>query len=179
MKKEEKWKAVIEYDSTYDGKFFYGVKTTKIFCRPSCKSKNPVKENVIFFSTAQGAIEGGFRPCKRCRPDLIEYNPSINIANNIKDIYDKYYYDEELINSKIEELHIAKSHLLRIFNKVFNLTPRVYILKLRVEKAKELLKTTDKSIIEISFECGFKSLSTFYDNFKKIEGVNPRSYRIK
>lgn len=49
MNKEEKWKAIIENDSRYDGKFFYGVKTTKIFCRPSCKSKNPVKENVKFF----------------------------------------------------------------------------------------------------------------------------------
>lgn len=179
MNKEEKWKAVIGNDSRYDGEFFYGVKTTRIFCRPSCKSKNPIKENVVFFSTAESAIKSGFRPCKRCRPDLIEYNPIINIARSMKEIYDKYYFDEELISFKLGELHIARSHLTRAFNKTFSLTPNAYINKIRIEKAKELLKASDKSITEISYDCGYKSLSTFYDNFKKVEGVSPMSYRLK
>ncbi|MDV4150510.1 Ada metal-binding domain-containing protein [Clostridium sp. AL.422] len=179
MNKEEKWKAVIQYDSRYDGKFFYGVKTTRIFCHPSCKSKNPNRQNVEFFSTTESAIENGFRPCKRCRPDLVEYNPITNIANSMKEIYDKYYFDEELIQIKIDELHIAKSHLIRVFNKTFGQTPKSYISKVRIEKSKELLKTSNKSITEISYDCGYKSLSTFYDNFKKFEGMSPMSYRIK
>lgn len=179
MNKEEKWKAIIENDSRYDGEFFYGVKTTKIFCRPSCKSKNPVKENVKFFSNTESALKSGFRPCKRCRPDLIEYNPITNIANSMKEIYDKYYFDEELMNIKIRDLHIAKSHLIRVFNKTFSITPKAYISKIRINKAKELLKASDKSITEISYDCGYKSLSTFYDNFKKVEGMSPMSYRIK
>lgn len=132
-----------------------------------------------FFSTTESALKSGFRPCKRCRPDLIEYNPITNIANSMKEIYDKYYFDEELIKIKISNLHIAKSHLIRVFNKTFSLTPKAYISKIRINKAKELLKASDKSITEISYDCGYKSLSTFYDNFKKVEGMSPMSYRIK
>lgn len=66
------WKAVSSCDNSYDGIFFYAVKTTRIFCRPSCKSRTPLPENVVYFPVFSMAMEKGFRPCKRCRPDLLE-----------------------------------------------------------------------------------------------------------
>ncbi len=65
----EKWQAVVNCDKGYDGLFFYGVTTTGIFCRPACRAKTPRRENVVFFGNAEQAIEAGFRPCKKCRPD--------------------------------------------------------------------------------------------------------------
>lgn len=80
MTSEEKWNCVIKNDISSDGKFFYAVKTTKIFCKPSCKSKTPLRNNVTFFNTKQQAINAGYRPCKRCRPDLLQFNPSDDLV---------------------------------------------------------------------------------------------------
>jgi AraC family transcriptional regulator of adaptative response / methylphosphotriester-DNA alkyltransferase methyltransferase len=65
----DKWQAVIECDKSYDGLFFYGVVTTGVFCRPSCRSKSPLRNNVLFFNGLDDAVKAGFRPCKKCRPD--------------------------------------------------------------------------------------------------------------
>lgn len=69
------WQAVLHNDASYDGIFFYGVRTTGIYCRPSCKSKLPKRENVCFFTSSEQARKEGFRPCKRCHSDLIDYQP--------------------------------------------------------------------------------------------------------
>jgi len=66
---DDMWKAIVECDSSYDGTFYYGLRTTKIFCKPSCKSKTPNRENVGIFATPENARRAGLRPCKRCRPD--------------------------------------------------------------------------------------------------------------
>jgi len=67
----EKWNSIVNCDSFYDGVFYYGVRTTGIFCRPSCKSKEPLKKNVVFFDRIEDAYSYGLRPCKRCRPDVL------------------------------------------------------------------------------------------------------------
>lgn len=84
MTLKDKWDAVKQNDKTCDGIFFYAVKSTGIFCRPSCKSRLPKKDNVTFFNTADQALAAGFRPCKRCRPDLLEFEPIKEIAKKNK-----------------------------------------------------------------------------------------------
>ena len=74
------YEALEQRNADYDGLFFYGVKSTGIFCRPSCPSKVPKRENVVFFKTAADAMQAGFRPCKRCRSDLLAYHPMEEIA---------------------------------------------------------------------------------------------------
>ncbi|MDR2756488.1 MAG: hypothetical protein LBC20_12345 [Planctomycetaceae bacterium] len=75
MTDDQKWEAVLNNDERYDGLFFCGVKTTKIFCRPSCKAKTPLKKNVEYFENPKQAEKAGYRACKRCRPDLLECQP--------------------------------------------------------------------------------------------------------
>lgn len=70
MEKEEKIKAIMNRDSSYDGKFYYGVKSTGIVCKPSCKAKNPHEKNIVLFDTFEQAIDAGFRPCKICMKPL-------------------------------------------------------------------------------------------------------------
>ena len=84
MTEDEMYEAVISNDGNYDGLFFYAVKSTGIFCRPSCKSKKPLRENVRFFKNAAEARAAGFRPCKRCRSDLLSYRPMEEIAGLVK-----------------------------------------------------------------------------------------------
>ena len=89
MTEPEMWEAVQRSDASYDGLFFYAVKTTGIFCRPSCKSKPPKRENLCYFASGEEARAAGFRPCKCCRSDLLEYQPMREIAAEIKARLDK------------------------------------------------------------------------------------------
>ena len=70
MDREEKIQAIQSRDKAYDGQFIYGVKTTKIICKPGCPAKVPLEKNIVFFVTLEEAVQSGYRPCKRCRPEL-------------------------------------------------------------------------------------------------------------
>lgn len=177
MDEGKKWDAVVRCDADYDGKFYYGVKTTKIFCRPSCNSKTPLRNNVAFFADQKEALENGFRPCKRCRPDLLEYEPVQELAERAKFIYDKNFTEDLSMKEGIQELHVTNNHLVNIFLRQYGMTPREYILRKRIELAKELLVNTQYSIITIAAACGYESLSTFYDNFNRLVNISPGQYR--
>lgn len=70
MNEQERLQAILNRDKSYDGKFIFGVKTTKIICRPGCPAKIPLEKNVVFFDTMEEAAEKGYRPCKRCKPEF-------------------------------------------------------------------------------------------------------------
>lgn len=173
---EEKWRAVVDCDGIYDGVLYYGVKTTGIVCRPSCKSKVPKRDNVIFFNDIEDAYAKGLRCCKRCRPDQIEFNPMTDSAKKIKHIYDTYYTDRENLSLKISKLNISKNHLINLFRRQYNMTPVKYANKLRIEKSMELLYKNENNILTIALQCGFGSLSTFYKFFNKQVGLTPKQY---
>lgn len=174
---DRKWQVVVSCDRNYDGMFFYGVKTTGIFCRPSCKSKTPIRGNVIFFDNAAEAIEKGFRPCKRCCPDKIAFEPDLELIKRAKNIFDLDYNKQVNLNNVSKKIGISKNHLIRIFKKHTSITPIQYISKIRVDEAKRLLSEGDKSIIEVAYESGFKSLANFYKCFKEHTGYTPNKYR--
>ncbi|MGE5632782.1 MAG: bifunctional transcriptional activator/DNA repair enzyme AdaA [Caulobacteraceae bacterium] len=175
----EKWQAVIRCDKSYDGKFFYSVKTTGIFCRPSCKSKTPVRSNVAFFDNAAKAIESGFRPCKRCCPDKISFEPDLELIKKAIDIFDAAYNRQIDLSHVSRQLGVSANHLIRLFKQHRSLTPTRYIAKIRVDKAEELLKQSDMDVLEIAYEVGFKSLSNFYKCFKEQTGHTPNESRTK
>jgi AraC family transcriptional regulator of adaptative response / methylphosphotriester-DNA alkyltransferase methyltransferase len=173
----QKWQAVVSCDRNYDGIFFYGVKTTRIFCRPSCKSKTPIQNNVIFFDNAANAIESGFRPCKRCCPDKIIFEPELEIIKKAKDIFHTNYNKQVHLDYVSRQLGVSINHLIKLFKQHTNFTPTQYITKIRVDKAEELLKQGDISILEIAYATGFKSLSNFYKCFKNQTGYTPSEYK--
>lgn len=173
----EKWSAVVNCDSTYDGKFFYGVKTTGVFCRPSCKSKEPLRENVVFFNNANEAVKNGMRPCKRCRPDLLEYKPMFEITEKAKNIYNRYFNEKEKLNCEIKKLGLSQNRLISLFKNQYGITPVEYCNRLKADKASELLMSTNKTILDISSESGFGSASSFYAAFKRYYEVSPKEYR--
>lgn len=173
----EKWQAVVNCDKSYDGLFFYGVRSTGIFCRPSCKAKTPFRKNVSFFDNAASAIDEGFRPCKKCRPDKAVFEPDSELVNKAKGVLDSSYDGTIDFNHIAKQLGVSSNHLTRLFKRQIGFTPVQYITGLRVVKAAELLVQADASILEIAYMTGFKSLSYFYKCFKGQTGVTPKEYR--
>lgn len=177
MGQQEMWEAVIENDEKYDGVFCYAVKTTGIYCRPSCKSKMPKKENVVFFNDSKSAQQAGFRPCKRCRSDLVNYNPAKETAQKVKKLIDDFYSSAQTLNVEIKELGFSKQQMVEIFKQEYGLTPKNYIDSLRVDEAKKMLNETTDGIVDIAYYVGFNSISTFYRFFKRNTGKSPSAYR--
>lgn len=176
MTEEEKILAWKSQDKTYDGIIFSAVKTTGIFCRISCPAR-PLGKNVIFFDTAKEAIEAGFRPCKRCRPDLLEYEPVKELAKETKGLIDRHYTEKVELKEKLKKLGVTQHRMIEIFKKEYGMTVNEYTNSLCLTKSKEMLKNTDEPIIHIAFTTGFGSLSAFYRFFKKYEGITPADYR--
>ncbi|MDF2547666.1 MAG: AraC family transcriptional regulator [Anaerosolibacter sp.] len=179
MQNEEKWNAVMNNNEHYDGLFFYAVKTTKIFCRPSCKAKVPLRKNTLFFSSADEALKEGFRPCKMCRPDINNpvFDPNKELTKKVKQELDNSYNKDFSVDDIAQKLGLSERHLMRLFKAYYGVTPKEYIRGKRISKSKILLKDTSKDIIDIAYEVGFKSISIFYKCFKKQTGITPKQYR--
>ncbi|WHY81655.1 Ada metal-binding domain-containing protein [Siminovitchia fortis] len=173
------WEATVTCNPEYDGKFFYAIKTTGIYCRPSCRSKTPRYKNVSFFKNAVEAQKAGYRPCKRCRPDLKlqSYDPLESIIEDTKEIIENKYWKNIHLNTLAEEVGVSRFHLNRIFKNRTGYTPRMYLEKIRIQKAKELLNTTKLSSTDIGFQIGYQSISSFYNAFKRCTGLSPREFQ--
>ncbi|MCD7949190.1 MAG: helix-turn-helix domain-containing protein [Erysipelotrichaceae bacterium] len=147
------------------------------FCRPSCKSKIPKRENIIFIDTKEEAIEAGYRPCKRCRNDLISYKPLKEVAIEIKKLSDNYWNDSINWKQELRALGFSQHRLDEIFKEEYNMTPTEYMTTKKLEYAKEMLLETDMKIIDIAYDLGFNQLSSFYKFFKNNVGMAPANYR--
>ncbi len=174
---EEKWKAVVDCNKGYDGIFYYGVVTTGIFCRPSCRSKLPLRKNIVFFEKAGEAVERGFRPCKRCRPDLLSYDPSSEIIDMAKEKIKTNYLREIDIEGLAKDLGISRSHLNKLFKESEGVSIVDFIGKVRVNRSQELLENEGLRVIDIAYSVGFNSLSNYYRTFKKYTNQSPNEYR--
>jgi AraC family transcriptional regulator of adaptative response / methylphosphotriester-DNA alkyltransferase methyltransferase len=177
MTDDQKWEAVLRNDERYDGLFFYGVKTTKIFCRPSCKSKEPLKKNVVYFENLKQAEQAGHRPCKRCRPDLLKYQPVKEIAEKIKLLLDNHFFQQKVLSKKAGEIGVTYRRMIHIFKEYYGVTPKKYYDNLRLEEARKKLINTHDTIIDIAYSVGFLSLSAFYTFFQKNMNSSPSKYR--
>jgi len=174
---DEKWQAVAICDANYDGRFCYGVRTTRIFCRPSCRSRTPVRRNVVYFADAAEALAADYRPCKRCRPDQAVFAPDRELVQKAKAILDTDYDKTVDLTEISRQLGVSPNHLARLFKSHMNLTPAQYITRLRIDKAAELLSGSGISILETAHATGFKSISSFYRHFKEQTGQPPNEYR--
>lgn len=177
MTDDEKYEAVIDNDASYDGIFFYAVKSTGIYCRPSCKSKPPKRNNICFYDKAEDAVKAGFRPCKRCRSDLLSYEPMKDIALQVKEMIDKLFADGIALNDKLRDIGISQKRMVDIFKDEYGMTPKSYTDTLRLQEAERLLKDTNDEVIDIAYAVGFSSLSAFYRFFKEQKDTSPRAFR--
>lgn len=173
---EEIWQVIVHNDSSYDDKFFYGVKTTGIFCRPSCKSRPPKKENVRIFQNAQQALSENFRPCKRCKPTG-QRLPDEEWVAQIAQFIDTNYREALTLKTLANMCHGSPYHLHRTFKRIKGITPAQYIRQTRISKAVHSLVTSDKTITEIALAVGIPNTAYFITLFKKETGYTPADYR--
>ncbi|VVS92396.1 DNA-3-methyladenine glycosylase 2 family protein [Desulfoluna spongiiphila] len=179
---QEYSKARRSKDKTYDGRFFFGVKTTGIFCRPSCPSPVAHEKNVAYFHTIFEALEQGFRPCYRCRPDVEVAYTNGNIRGTflvkeaLEKIYGGYLHDHSL-QELAATVGVSDRHLRQLF--VDNLgAPPVTIARYhKALFAKKLLLYSDQSITDIAYASGFGSIRQFNEVFKKVFGNTPTRVR--
>lgn len=163
--------ATFERDSTFDGVFYFGVKTTGIYCLPSCKSRKPLEENVIFFHTKEQAINAGFRGCLRCNSEKFpETKPQWYFK--LKELLEKEIYRKITEDELIKIAKVDISTIRRCFKSYHNVTPLKYHRKIRLNHAYQSLKAGD-DIINVSHKFGFKSSSGFREAFNKEFGYSP------
>jgi AraC family transcriptional regulator of adaptative response / methylphosphotriester-DNA alkyltransferase methyltransferase len=175
---DEMWEKILLCDGTYDGLFYTAVKTTKIYCRPSCRSRKPKKINVEFFFKRMDAEEAGYRPCKRCQPNT-QQTPQMCMVQNVMTFLVDNYKQNLLLEDISKYVGVSSFYLERLFKQLTSETPRTYLEKVRIDKASHLLKATELPVIEICFESGFRSLSNFYKVFRHLKGCSPSDYRRK
>jgi len=175
---EALWKAIVNCETTFDGKYYYGVITTGIFCRPSCRSRTPNIRNVRIFRSVDEAIFSGFRPCKRCLPDQGPLGPDAELVEDVKKMIHTRYYEKLTLAQLSGEVTISPYHLHRIFKRYTGMTPAEYLLQFRIKAAKQALKDHQhNTITEIALAIGFNSLSHFSSVFQKMTGQTPSEFR--
>ncbi|MBL7162388.1 MAG: methylated-DNA--[protein]-cysteine S-methyltransferase [Anaerolineales bacterium] len=168
---ETMYTALLEKDSTYEGIFFVAVKTTGIFCRPTCTARKPKKKNVEFFPNTHDALLHGYRPCKICHP-LGHQGQYPQWLKPLMDEIEAQLPEIRLKDSDLRDRDLDPSRVRRWFKKHHGMTFQAYQRTLRVSEAFGRIKYGEK-VIDTAFESGYDSLSGFSDSFKKTTGFSP------
>jgi AraC family transcriptional regulator of adaptative response/methylated-DNA-[protein]-cysteine methyltransferase len=167
--------AVAARDPAYDGRFVYGVATTRVFCRPSCPSRAARPENLRFFGTPAAAAAAGFRPCKRCRPDAREPGTTRRIRDLAR--YIEEHADEALPLARLaREAHLSPAHLQRRFKATLGVSPKAFQDAVRLRTLKGALRQ-GRAVLEAIEDAGFQSTSRVYGNATRGLGMTPSRYR--
>jgi AraC family transcriptional regulator of adaptative response/methylated-DNA-[protein]-cysteine methyltransferase len=169
-------------DATFDGIFFVAVKTTRIYCRPVCRVKQPLSKNVSYYPSAAAAEDAGFRPCLRCRPETAPFSPAWNgtrttVGRALKLIAKGALDNGGSVSDLAARLGVGERHLGRLFDKHLGSSPLRIARSLRVQRAKRLLNDTDLSMTEIAARAGFNSLRSFNAAFAEIYRRPPSMIR--
>lgn len=171
------WQAVVERDPRQDGQFVYAVRTTGVFCRPSCTSRQPRRENVTFFASAQEAQAGGYRACKRCRPlEALNADARAQLVQRACRILDERLENPPSLPELAQALHISPAHFHRIFKQLTGLTPRQYTAGRKAEALKAQLRSA-ANVTEALYEAGYASSSRVYEQSGSRLGMTPGQYR--
>ena len=174
-------RARLARDTAFDGLFFTGVRTTRIYCRPVCPVRPARSENVVFFPSAAAAERAGFRPCLRCRPETAPGSPAWSgtrsTVGRAMRMIDAGFLDRASVSDLAERLGIGPRHLLRLFLRHTGATPSDVAATRRIQAAKRLIDGAQMPLAEIAFAAGFGSVRRFNDAFRAIYGRPPSSFR--
>ncbi len=178
------WRAILARDRRADGKFVYAVGSTRIYCRPTCPSRKPRREQVVFFSSPQAAELKGYRPCLRCRPrSKRNHDPRVQaVARVCRKIEEQVSRDTDGSNSRLTLAALAASsgmaahQLERAFRNIIGITPRQYTDAQRMLRLKFRLKKGD-NVTTALYDAGFSSSSRLYERAPSQLGMTPGTYR--
>jgi len=173
---DPRWAALAARDKASDEAFVYGVRTTGVFCRPSCPSRRPNPRNVVFFDDAAAAQKAGFRPCRRCRPRgarlEAEHAALVEAACRLIETSPRSLTLAELA----EAAGVSPFHFHRLFKANTGLTPRAYAAAWRQRRAQAALGA-GRNVTEAIYDAGFSSNGRFYEHAPRMLGMTPTAYR--
>lgn len=175
---EEAWRAVAQRDASADGRVFYAVTSTGVYCRPSCPSRRPRRENVRFFSAPSEAERAGFRACRRCRPnELQRAEASVARAKALLDTHASSGREGTVtLRDLAAAVGMSPFHLQRVFQARMGLSPARYLRARRGEQLKRRLRASD-TVSRATYEAGFGSSSRTYEMVEAQLGMTPATYR--
>ena len=171
-----RWQAVVARDASFDGQFYYSVETTGVYCRPSCAARLAKRTNVRFHDTREDAVQAGFRPCKRCKPD----QPSLDqlhaekIAQACRLI--EGADEEPKLDALAETVGLSSYHFHRIFKQALGVTPKAYATAHRTKRVRARLGENG-TVTDAIYDAGFNSNGRFYANASEMLGMTPSDFR--
>jgi AraC family transcriptional regulator, regulatory protein of adaptative response / methylated-DNA-[protein]-cysteine methyltransferase len=174
-------RARVSRNPRFDGQFFSGVRTTRIYCRPVCPVRPAKAENVTFYPSAAAAERAGFRPCLRCRPETAPFSPawkgSRTTVERAVRLINAGALDEAPVEELAARLGVGARHLSRLFDKHLGASPGQIARTARVQRAKRLLDDTKLPMTEIASRAGFRSLRRFNAVFAEVYRRPPTEIR--
>ncbi len=168
------WDAVLRRDRRADGEFFFGVRSTGVYCRPSCPARRPRKENAVFFRTPADAENAGFRACRRCRP--AELSAATELAGKAARWMAQMEVEELSVSRVAGQFGVSSAKLRRAFQQATGLSPKEFLAALRMEQFRKALRSGQKPA-EALYACGFGSPSRIYEKSDAHLGMTPGTYR--
>lgn len=180
---DERYAAVLARDGRFDGVFFTAVRTTGIYCRPSCPAVTPRRANVAFHATAAAAERAGFRACRRCRPDTTPGSPEWNVradvvARAVRLIGDGVV-ERDGVGGLARSLGYSERHLTRMVTDELGAGPLAIARSNRARTARVLLESGDLPIADIAFAAGYGSVRQFNDSIRATYALTPREVRLR
>ncbi len=173
--------ARLSRDPRFDGRFFVGVLTTGIYCRPICPARMPKEVNVRYYPTAAAAQEAGFRPCRRCRPEAATALPEWTLASDTVlralRLIEAGYLNDHSAAELAAALEVGERHLARLFTQELGAAPKTIARLCRARHARDLLKNSRAPMTEIAYHAGYGSLSRFNAEIRAVFSTTPGALR--
>jgi AraC family transcriptional regulator, regulatory protein of adaptative response / methylated-DNA-[protein]-cysteine methyltransferase len=171
------WQAVVEHRNQLDGVFYYGVKTTGVFCRPSCPSRRPRRENVDFYFDPGAAERAGLRACRRCRPtEPRTVNPQAELVKDVCEYIEKNLESTLTLKTIAAEVGGSPFHIQRTFKNLLGITPQEFAEMRRVAVFRTALRF-GHTVADATYEAGFNSSRGLYERAHAHLGMTPATYR--
>ncbi len=171
----EKWRAVLARDYSRDGAFVFGVRSTGVYCKPSCPAKHPHIEHVLFFSGPSEAELAGFRACKRCRPrDQTSFHAEL--VQRVCAYVNENLDEKHTLESLSRRAGLSPFYFQRVFKKTLGISPRQYVEARRLDRVK-LSLNRGETVTNALYEAGFTSKGRLYEKGVSPLGVNPGTFR--
>lgn len=171
------WQAVLTRDARFDGAVFFGVRSTGIYCRPSCPARRPRREQVVFFRIPEAAESAGFRSCRRCRPrNVSQADPQVEMVRQACRYIEEHIDTLPTLEALSAHTGVSQFHLQRVFKRVTGITPRQYSEACRLSRFKTRVKKGD-SVTGAMYDAGYGSSSRLYERAPSQLGMTPADYR--